>query len=109
MLTPSYQGLGNHDFWNKDRDRDPYKLSNCLPLAKATYQQAQPKIKEMQQKILEAKRPHVIVQQVAPAVATASGGGLADELAKFADMHQRGLLDDDEFKAAKQAAIAKFS
>ncbi|WP_461666726.1 SHOCT domain-containing protein [Gordonia sputi] len=109
VLTPSYQGLGNHDFWNKDRDRDPYKLSNCLPLAKATYQQAQPKIKEMQQKILEAKRPHVIVQQVAPAVATASGGGLADELAKFADMHQRGLLDDDEFKAAKQAAIAKFS
>ncbi|MGW0039962.1 SHOCT domain-containing protein [Gordonia sp. NPDC003376] len=34
---------------------------------------------------------------------------LADELAKLSAMHQRGILDDDEFKAAKSALIARMS
>lgn len=111
VLTPSYQGTSNHDFWNSNRNggSSPHELSNCLPLPKALYQQAQPRIKELQQKVVEAKRPQVVVQHVAPSAPASSGGGLADELSKLADMHQRGLLDDDEFKAAKQAAIAKLS
>lgn len=110
VLTPSYQGTANHDFWNssKNGSRNPHELSNCLPLPKALYQQVQPKLKELQRKVAEAKRPQVIVQQAAP-VSGYPGGGLADELAKLADMHERGLLDDDEFRSAKQAAIAKLS
>lgn len=109
VLTPSYQGSANHDFWNsgKNGSRNPHELSNCLPLPKALYQQVQPRIKELQRKVAEAKRPQVVVQQAVPV--PAAGGGLADELSKLADMHQRGLLDDDEFKAAKQVAIAKLS
>lgn len=46
VLTPSYQGTANHDFWNTSRNgtRNPHELSNCLPLPKALYQQVQPKI-----------------------------------------------------------------
>lgn len=32
---------------------------------------------------------------------------LASELEKLATMHRRGILDDDEFKAAKQAVISR--
>ncbi|WP_232718784.1 SHOCT domain-containing protein [Gordonia metallireducens] len=116
VLTPSYQGTGNHDYWrssNKGRNKahdDPWTLSNCLPIAKALYQEAQPLLNEMQRKIADAKRPQVIVQHApAPTTVSESSGGLAHELERLADMHQRGLLDADEFKAAKMAAIAKMS
>lgn len=38
----------------------------------------------------------------------ADGVGLADELEKLASLHERGLLDSTEFKAAKQAVIARY-
>lgn len=111
VLTPSYQGTTNHDFWNsKNSGKDPYSLSNCLPLAKDVYRQAQPQINELHRKVADAKRSHVLVHAPAqPQAAPRASGGLADELAKLADMHQQGLLDLDEFKAAKQAAIARMS
>ncbi|MET4610656.1 hypothetical protein ABIC28_001634 [Rhodococcus sp. PvR044] len=117
VLTPSYQGTGNHDYWrssNKARNKasdDPWTLSNCLPLAKAVHKTALPRINEMQRKIADAKRPQIVVQhapQVAPAAAAAApSGGLAEELQQLADLHGQGMLDTEEFAAAKRAAIAK--
>lgn len=115
VLSPSYQGTGNRDYWrgtNKGRNDakdDPWTLSNCLPIAKVLYQEAQPLLNEMQRKIADSKRPQVVVQQIPSGGASSNNGGLAEELAKLADMHQRGLLDADEFKAAKMAAIARMS
>lgn len=119
VLTPSYQGSGNHVFWrstNKSRTQasdDPYTLSNCLPLGKPTYREAQPTLNELQQRIMEYKRPQVVVHERPASTpvseANTAGVGLADELERLADMHLRGLLDDDEFKAAKAAAIARLS
>ena len=112
ILTPSFKGSGKHDFWrssNNDRnsvDDDPWKLPNCLPLGKADYRQAQPLLNEVQKKVIASKRSHQFVQQV-PGPAPATPNGLADELERLADMHKKGLLDVDEFKAAKQAAIAR--
>ncbi|WP_026919304.1 SHOCT domain-containing protein [Gordonia shandongensis] len=114
VLTPSYQGSGNHDYWrssNKSRNRaadDPWTLSNCLPLAKPTYREAQPMLNELQRKIADTKRTPLVIQHT-PAPAPSAGTGLADELSKLADMHHRGLLTDDEFTAAKQAAITRLS
>ncbi|SIS11610.1 SHOCT domain-containing protein [Williamsia sterculiae] len=113
VLTPSYQGTANHDFWRssgKSRNSasdDPRTLSNCLPLLKSVYQQAQPRLNELHRKMAESKRPQVIVQQSAPATTAAEPAGIAAQIEKLADMHQRGLLDDDEFKAAKRGLIAK--
>ncbi|WLP90775.1 SHOCT domain-containing protein [Gordonia sp. NB41Y] len=118
VLTPSYQGTANHDYWRssgKSRNSasdDPRTLSNCLPLIKVTYREAQPMLNELQQKIAASKRTQVIVHHASDSVQPAGPApvtGLADELAKLADMHQRGILDDDEFKAAKGALIARMS
>jgi hypothetical protein len=39
-------------------------------------------------------------------VASSSGGGTADELAKFADLRDRGVISEDEFQQAKTKALA---
>lgn len=118
VLTPSYQGGANHDYWrsaNKSRNQaadDPWTLSNCLPLGRHIYDEAQPTLIELHRKIMEYKRPQVVVHHAPPpasGVNSAPTVSLADELAKIADMHQQGLLDDDEFKAAKAAAISKLA
>jgi hypothetical protein len=114
VLTPSYQGTANHDNWrssNKGRNKaadDPWTLSNCLPLDKAQYKEALPRINEMQRKIVESKRPNVIVQSSA-APAPSSPSSLSDELTNLARLKQQGILDDAEFTAAKASAIARHS
>ena len=37
----------------------------------------------------------------APAAAPAAGSSMADQLGQLADLHQQGILTDDEFAAAK--------
>lgn len=65
---------------------------------------------ELLRKIADAKRPQVVMHAPSPLPSAAEArGGLADELARLAEMHQQGVLDLDEFKAAKQAAIARMS
>lgn len=116
VLTPSYQGTSNHDFWrsaNKSRNKahdDPWTLSNCLPLANLIYREAQPTLNELLQRISQAKQGFN-PSGSAPGVQSPTEGpnGLARELEQLAELHQRGLLDDDEFKAAKQATIARLS
>jgi hypothetical protein len=44
-----------------------------------------------------------------PVASGTGGGGLADEIGKLAALHAQGILDDEEFAAAKQAAIAGHS
>ncbi|PZU02172.1 MAG: hypothetical protein DI630_09340 [Gordonia sp. (in: high G+C Gram-positive bacteria)] len=114
VLTPSYQGTANHDYWrssNKGRNKahdDPWTLSNCLPLPKAVYKTAQPKLNELQRKIINSKQATVVVHH-SPVEQAAPTGGLAEEIRKLANLHAQGLIDAEEFKAAKQAAIAKFA
>ncbi|WP_404316258.1 SHOCT domain-containing protein [Prescottella equi] len=49
-------------------------------------------------------------EEPAPAVlATQARSGLAGELADLAELHQQGVIDDDEFRAAKLAAIKRHS
>ncbi|WP_143542991.1 SHOCT domain-containing protein [Rhodococcus sp. NCIMB 12038] len=115
VLTPSYQGSGNHDYWrgsNRGRNSasdDPRTLSNCLPLLKSTYTAALPRLNELHQKIIESHQTQVTVEHVQPSAAPASTGGLVDEIERLAALRAQGLLDDAEFTAAKQAAIARHS
>jgi hypothetical protein len=113
VLTPSYQGTSNKDYWrgttkkrNANSD-DPWTLSNCLPLDKPVYQKALPRLNEMRAKISESKKPTAV--RSAPTSQPPAGGGLADELVKLAALKEQGILDYDEFQAAKQAAIARFA
>ena len=42
----------------------------------------------------------------APAADPAGGSSMADQLGKLADLHQQGILTDDEFAAAKAKLLA---
>lgn len=113
VLTPSYQGTANKDFWrgsNKSRNadsNDPWTLSNCLPMAKPIYQSALPRLNEMRARIAESKRSTVVVEPTA--AQSPETRGLAEELERLAGLRDRGVLDELEFAAAKKAALAKYT
>lgn len=108
ILTASYQGTGNKDYWRgtgKGRNadsNDPWTLSNTLPLGKPTYEQARSKLDMMRQLIAEAKRP----QQVTAPPTQPIAASLADEIQALAALHQSGVLDDEEFKSAKARLLS---
>jgi len=110
VLTPSYQGTSNKDYWrgmhrsrNANAD-DPHTLSNTLPLAKATYRAALPGLNELRARIGRAKQPTVVVPA---STAGAPASSLSDELARLGELHTAGVLTDEEFQSAKAALIAR--
>ncbi|MFC8681923.1 DUF2510 domain-containing protein [Microbacterium ureisolvens] len=105
VLTASYQGTANRDFWrgtarsrNADSN-DPYTLSNTLPLPKYLYAQWAPQLQELRSRIAVSKRPTVHVVQ-APGAAPA-GPDLATQLQNLAALRDSGVLSEEEFAAAK--------
>lgn len=103
VLTASYQGSANKDFWQgtlKSRNadsNDPFTLSNTLPLAKFEYEQWKGDIAQLRKRIADSKRT-VVVQE--PAATS-----MADQIAQLAKLHADGLLSDEEFAAAKSRLI----
>lgn len=111
VLTPSYQGSSNKDYWrgsfssvNSNSD-NPWTLSNTLPLGKPLYQQALPLLNELRNKISVAKRPTVTMSP--PPSSADRGGGLADEIGKLAALRDQGVLSEHEFQTAKQGLIGR--
>jgi hypothetical protein len=106
ILTPSYDGSANKDFWkgtNRSRNadsNDPFTLSNTLPMAKFEYRACQDLLAELRRRIAESKRI-VVTQQAAPA-----GPSMADEISRLAELQAAGLLSPEEFAAAKQKLIS---
>lgn len=109
ILTASYQGSANKDFWRgtlsprNANSNDPYTLSNTLPLPKAEYAEALPYLNQMRELVTKS-REH-------PAVSTSSAaperGGLTEDLSALAALHASGALTDAEFAEAKRQAIAR--
>lgn len=108
ILTPSYQGTANKDYWkgstrsfNADSN-NPMALSNTLPLRTVVYKRARGRIDQLQTMILEAQgSPAENLQRPAP---TAS---LADELSKLAALRDQGILAEDEFLRAKRRLLER--
>ena len=107
VLTASYEGSKNKDFWRgtfKSRNadsNDPWTLSNCLPLDRATYNLAQNSLNELRKLISDAKKPQVTVNTTA-----VSTPGLSSQLKELATLHESGVLSDQEFKEAKAKIIS---
>ncbi len=105
ILTPSYQGTANKDFWRgstKSRNadsNDPYVLSNTLPMPKDSYLEFAPHLQKLRARVAEAKRPTA-------APAPQGTQSLADELQKLVVLRDAGVLTSDEFAAAKSRLIA---
>lgn len=106
VLTASYEGSKNKDFWRgtlKSRNadsNDPWTLSNCLPLDRITYNLAQNSLNELRKLISDAKKPQVTVNTTATAMSDLSG-----QLKELATLHASGVLSDEEFKEAKAKII----
>lgn len=98
ILTSSYQGSANKDFWrgtfsgrNADSN-DPYVLSNTLPLARHEYEAVKPLIDIVRARISASKNSHQVSTQPSPS---------GDSLASLSALHDAGKLTDEEFSAAK--------
>ena len=101
ILTPSYSGGQSNDFWklaDKLNAGNPGERSNTLPCAKLELNRAMPYLNELRRRIAEYKRPG---QQPAP------GQSMAGELARLAELRDRGVLSAEEFEFAKQAVLRK--
>jgi len=107
VLTASYQGTANKDFWkgtlsgrNSDSN-DPFTLSNTLPMAKSEFQECKEHVAELRRRISESKQT-VIQPQI---VMQANETSFADQLEKLAALHGSGALSAEEFAAAKQRLL----
>jgi len=103
ILTPSYQGTKNKDFWQgttKSRNadsNDPWTLNNCLPLTKEGYKTAREMIDELKDMIAEAQgaRSQIPAPQIS----------VAEEIAKLGNLLSQGLISEQEFTQAKQRLL----
>lgn len=106
VLTPSYQGTKNQDYWrgtgakrNTDRN-SPWTLSNTLPLGVSEYKNAEAAINELRAKIIAYQRPSVTVNApVAPA------NDLATQISNLKQLLDQGALTQAEFEKAKQKLL----
>ncbi|NNM45402.1 SHOCT domain-containing protein [Knoellia sp. DB2414S] len=109
VLTPSYSGGANKDFWrgsNRSRNadsNDPWTLSNCLPLPKSEYNAAIADVQELKARIGRVKQPTIQV----PAPQPPASEGLADQLQKLAALRDSGVLSDEEFSSAKARLLSQ--
>jgi hypothetical protein len=107
VLTASYEGTKNKDFWKgtlKSRNadsNDPWTLSNCLPLDKTTYGQAQEHLNGLRKLITESKKATVIVNNTGT-----PGSGISEQLKELAQLRDQGILTEEEFTAAKSRIIS---
>jgi hypothetical protein len=106
ILTPSYSGTANRDFWrgsNSSRNadsNDPWTLSNCLPLPKSEYNAALPEVSELRSRVSKSKE---VVVNVSAALPTQPG--LADEIQRLAELRDSGVLTEGEFAEAKRRVL----
>lgn len=98
ICTPSYQGTKQKDWWSMSRDRDPAKLSNCLPFSKVDLKKFQPYLHKLKGMIEDAKDIR----------RTSNESGETDitsQLERLAQLHESAALTIEEFEAAKRRIL----
>lgn len=107
ILTASYQGTANKDYWkgtmasrNADAN-DPYTLSNTLPLPKQQYNASAGSLNKLRSMIAASKGRGPATQAVTVHHPAQVAQSVADQLTKLAELRNAGALSDAEFAAAK--------
>jgi hypothetical protein len=102
--SPSYQGTQQRDYWStRDKDKDPFKVSNCIPIAKVDLKRQQPELERLRTKIKESKQERAVATHAAPAQ---NGAGFVGELERLASLYQSGVLSAEEFQQAKKKLLS---
>ncbi len=100
--TPSYQGTAQKDFWSvRDNSKDPFQVTNCLPISKRDLKDYRPYIDRLRTIIREAKHG-----QATPPPPHQSGNTLSSELEKLVSLRDSGVLTDEEFQQAKKRLLS---
>ena len=74
---------------------------------KAQMQQAQQQAQQSQREIEQLKAAQVQQTRETQRAQSSNQEDLTEKLQKYADLHQKGLLTDEEFQKLKSALIAK--
>lgn len=105
ILTPSYSGTKNHDFWkgtlsstNADSG-NPAQLSNTLILDRSEHRAASKELSVLRKMISDSKKPQAAVVQ------QADGKSLASQILELKELLDSGILTDQEFDSAKAKLI----
>ncbi len=92
ISTPSYQATARRSWKHVGKgeahDKDPYRLSNCIPLYRRSLKKYEPYLAQLRQKIREEKNTRSDDARLS--------GGVAAELEKLAVLHSAGSLSDEE-------------
>lgn len=100
VLTPSYQGVGQRDYWSSQKNESPYQVSNCLPLNKTLLAQSAPLIEELRRSVSAAKdRNH-------PSPQSPQARDLPAQLRELSALRDGGVLSDAEFEQAKARLLS---
>jgi hypothetical protein len=54
--TPAYQGTPGKDYWSIGKDRDPRRVTNCIPIKKGNLKHYQPYLDRLRAMVREAKQ-----------------------------------------------------
>ena len=108
ILASGYLGGKEKDYWASDKDRDPFKMSNCVPIPKKAAAQWQPYLQWIRERIEEAHRPHPTPEPQAGAQQDDTGDVVA-ALERLQALKGAGALSDTEFELAKQKVLGAAS
>jgi hypothetical protein len=93
ISSPSFQGRERkHTRHPRSSDRDVYKLPNCVPINRRYADDYRAPLAELR-RLVAAAKPQQAHEGVVP------------ELERLAALHREGLLDGDEFAAAKARVL----
>ena len=108
IQTAAHQGNSVGDYWGgllstgKGTSKSPFEAENAFPCNKGDLKEWQPYLEELNSLIKAARQRES--GTVGPA---ASGGGdLAEQLQKISELHDSGVLSDEEFAMAKARLLA---
>lgn len=97
IVTAGHTGTPEHDWWAISKDRDPWKLSNTLPLNKLLLEDQKDNVQELRVLIDNAKT-HITSTKP-------SAGDIPKQLRDLAELHEKGLLTSEEFAQAKKKLL----
>jgi hypothetical protein len=102
VIAAGYDGRKPTRYWSSDKNQDPFKLSNCLPIAKKAASAWQEHLDVIRRKIAESKQSAALVSPSTPS----ASNDLVASLERLGALRSSGVLSEEEFQAAKSRLIA---
>jgi hypothetical protein len=97
VSSPSFQGRERKkNRGPRGRDRDPYKLPNCIPISKRRVEDYQAALAKLRERVAYCKRYGRIASEPPPVLGS---------LERIADLHRTGALSEPEYERLKQVLL----